>query len=257
MKNFLYLAILLLCFAACKQVEVEPNTKFAKVTFLNTIPVDGPVKVAYKDKVHSLPEGACVTPVGDVHFVFSTHTGKLLLDTVLNISDGDEYRLSRTASLDTIIRKNPLTAVPAAPEGYMRLSIANSTTGPLPYEKVDVILLSNVSMEGENYIPLDTLYSIGTSASEFFLVKKEVIGTFVQNGYRLGFINPITGGRIMNFIGNEFSDGLFTADAPNNVYQISLTSLSLSTSGPASRRYKTIFISPKYYSVTSNLEWYK
>ena len=256
MKNIFYLPFLLLCLLACKKQEVKQRTNFAKLRFISRYPLS--FSLTYDGKVSSTDLNV---PYGEAKFeIYDKSTNAKLIDTVLDITGTEIYYIVQPdLTKPPYLILNPLKDVPSAPEGYMKISLANNTTsGLLPYESVDVVLLSNVSMSGLNYVPLDTLHGVGTSASEFFLVKKEIIGTTVQNSYKFGFINPITGARLLSFAGNEYYGVAFGADAPNNVYLIKLsTSTVSSTSGPAANRNRALFISAKYYNVNTTVDWSK
>lgn len=256
MKKIFYLPLLLFCLVACKKEEVKQREKFAKINFVSKNLLSFSLTYDGKASANDLK-----IPLGEAKFeVYDRETKAKLIDTVLNITRTETYYIVQPdLTKPPYLIINPLIDVPAAPEGYMKLSLANNTTsGLLPYESVDVVLLSNVSMLGLNYLPLDTLHGVGTGASEFFLVKKEIVGTTVQNAYKFGFINPITGARLLSFAGNEYYGVTFGADAPDNVYLIKLSTSTVSaTSGPASLRNRALFLNAKYYNVNTTVDWSK
>lgn len=91
----------------------------------------------------------------------------------------------------------------AAPEGYLKIKIANYAKKALPYDKIDVRVETYNSSTG--FEAIDTIRSVGKNLEEakFQLVKK---GKDIL-GYRFSYLIPDTDKEILNARGTLYTNG--------------------------------------------------
>lgn len=229
MKNItLYLLLVVFCFAGCKKTEVTPKFKFLKVTFIGKgiIP-----RIKYENQIY-IGDPEVPVKAGDKKFEIYDHaTGAKVLDTVLNITGPITYYVYLAPGTTTPVVQtevppvpppveppappvdpnNPLANEPAAPEGFMKIKVANLAQSAFPYPAIDVVfnsLANNPNTGLEELTPAFTIKGVGQDFnSQFQLIQRPVIDGVPITSFKITFIDPASGELIKSIDGNTVKNG--------------------------------------------------
>lgn len=223
MKYILYMLLLGVCIAGCKKQEEKKDVRFTKLQFVSKSDIQFGIK--YDGKMYTELAFPIVVTYGDNKFeLYKKSTGEKFLDTTINVTGRETYYIlqSDTSKKPKLI-KDPIVNEPAALPGYMKIKIANEAQLILPYQKIDVVIYSVTDYES---IPIDTLKGISSDYSkDYFLVKRDILKSGNQERpqieYEFGFINSVTGRRIMASGGDPFVSGYYQLTVkPFNVFML-------------------------------------
>ncbi|MCT1523857.1 hypothetical protein [Sphingobacterium hotanense] len=172
-KGLAVLLLLALSFAGCEKGDyTEPYTAFGEVYFdVNKTAVRDYLKVRYNGNPidwHDVVRDHFRVPEGEGKFEFyDERTGELLFEKTMNIIPGspEKWMLFQPTETDPIavLDPNGQADEEAAPEGFMKLKIANYA-GDLLSDNLNIVVLGlNMNMET---IELATLENISNNLGE-------------------------------------------------------------------------------------------
>lgn len=183
MIKFTLLLMITICgFSSCKKIEVDQGiTKFGEVYFDLTKAASyrsGNLQVRYNGNIIEMAqiiEGRIRVPEGEAKFEFLDKKSNSVLaekTIVINSEKPEKYNLFQPSEEDGIAifntseQENEL----AAPEGFIKIKIANYARKALPHDLIDIVVEANTG----SFNIIDTLISIGTKLDEakFILLKK-------------------------------------------------------------------------------------
>lgn len=207
MNKILYLLALLFCLAGCKKGENDAQVRFAKVTIFNKTNRNNLV-IVYEGKQFNFLSSIGVVYGNDRFEILNKETGKKVMDTVLNIAGADDFQLREvTPGGKLVFVRSPLSGETAVSGEYMKFKIANHAPNALPYEKMDVVVMSFYEVNGA-YLRLDTLKGIGADYNKvLFKVKRSLLegAANPRASYRFSFINSATGETIKDAKGRLYT----------------------------------------------------
>lgn len=207
MKLLAYLLVLLCCLAACKKIEEVEKIRFTKVTISNKTGRND-LTIVYEGKHFSFPNDIGVAYGNDRFEVLNKETGEKIMDTVLNIAGADDFQLKEVVpSGKLVFVRSPLSGEVATSGEYMKFKIANHAPNALPYEKMDVVVMSFYEENGA-YLRLDTLKGVRTDYNkELFKVKRSLLAGIAnpRASYRFSFINTATGETVKDAKGRLYT----------------------------------------------------
>jgi len=218
----LCLLALLFCFAGCKKNEAVEDLAFVKVEF--TRKTDYVTYMKYDGIKNDLSLRSYIAvPIGDRRFeVHNNTTGEKLIDTVLNITRAVTYYIYQAPGATSPVLQtevppvppviipvdpnNPLENEPAAPEGFMKIKVANMAISAFPYPAMDIVFNSfanNPETGKEELTPLFTIKDVGHDFnSQFQIIQRPVIDGIPVTSFKLSFVDPATGELIRSVDGN-------------------------------------------------------
>ena len=203
MIKFTLLLMITICgFASCKKIEVDQGmTKFGEVYFDLTKAASyrsGNLQVRYNGNIIEMAqiiEGRIRVPEGEAKFEFLDKKSNSVLaekTIVINSEKPEKYNLFQPSEEDGIsfLDPNGQDNEEAAPEGFMKIKIANYAKKLIPFKNVDIILNFRYTKGRQYvYVPVDTIYSVGQTldSATFRIVKLGERLSNYQPGYYCSF----------------------------------------------------------------------
>lgn len=221
MNKILCLLALLFCFAGCKKGENDTQVRFTKVTVFNKTDRND-LTIVYEGKQFNFLFPIGVAYGNDRFEILNKKTGEKIMDTVLNIAGADDFQLREVVpGGKPVLVRSPLSGEAAVSGEYMKLKIANHAPNALPYEKMDVVVMSFYEENGA-YLRLDTLKGVGTDYNkELFMVKRSLLAGVAnpRASYRFSFINSATGETVKDAKGRLYTAVYFNPEiSRDNLY---------------------------------------
>ncbi len=214
LKCMLGMLLVFMSNSSCKKIEVDQGfTNFGEVYFIGDQSVSynlGNLLIKYNGNLIELQNstGRIRVPEGEAKFEFYNKSrNELIGEKTVNIVPGspEKYNLFQPSEEHSITFLNPNGQIneEAAPEGYLKIKIANYAIKALPHAKYDIRVEGNDGWNG--YLPIDTIMNIGVNLDEetYHLVKKG------ENNiaYRFSYLVHGTQEEVLNARGTLYTSG--------------------------------------------------
>lgn len=268
--NISIIILIIISLASCKKQKpyLKDAATYADIpVFINNSILDHNLKW----KLNGIPieqyNGVFLSGLGKFTF-YNKNTGAVLLEKEfeLKLKKRDTiYIFQPDSTVAPQLIKNTQANEPGAPEGYMKVKIANlskialSNSAGVLYPKLDIIVKSTVTSV-LTYVPIDTIVGIGSNldTASYYLIKKAVRAGATQGNYKFSFIDHETKMPILSSNGAVYTSLTFSAPQPakqpglpaewgKQVYTVYLTD----TSRPAANA-AYILKNGTYYDVAAN-----
>lgn len=243
MKTGIYIlmGLLLLGSFSCQKKEYNDSfTTFAPVYFSKKSVLDQDLQVKYNGEPISWVESRITVPEGEAKFEFyDKRNGETLAEKVVNVSKAQPQSFLVFQPLDdapvAFIDPNEQDKEEAAPNGYLKIKIANYTPQFLPFERIDVVLNFRYRQGRQyTYEPVDTIEAVGRNldTATYRLVRRGTPQSDIE-AYYLTFKDHATGEWLNNAGGTVYGSHVAIEPNDKNVF--------------------TLFLTPLAYDVRSNL----
>ena len=244
--NYILILTLFTTMFSCKKLDYEDNiTPFGEVHFdISKIAISDYLKVKYNGNTidfHQGIAGRVRVPRGESRFEFyDNRNGKVLLEKTINIDTAnvEKFTLFQPTVDDpiAILDPNGQDDEEAAPEGFMKIKIANYLKEFLPQEKINIVMNLRYQ-QGRRYIyiPVDTIRNVGRNIGEeeFNIVKRaEIEPPVTAEIYYLSFYDSNTNEQLMNVVNTPYFSSLGLGNhLPFNAKHVYTIYLSLFETG--------------------------
>jgi len=221
-KNMLkWMVVMLLPFIAitsCEKIDVDQRfTTFGEVFFIADQTASyqaGHLKVKYNGNPIELQSGTgrIRVPEGEGKFEFYDESrDEVLGEKTVNVVPGspERYSLFQPTEEDPIAFINPDGEIDeeAAPDGFMKIKIANYAKKLIPFEKTDVIVNFRYTQGRQYvYVPVDTIEAVGQTldTATYRLVRLGERLSNYQPGYFISFKEHGTDNKVNNAGGTMY-----------------------------------------------------
>lgn len=231
--SFVIISILLSCNK--KEALLEEPASYASAYFINNSVLS--VGVKYQGLPVDWLGNEVKVLSGPATFSFyNRNTGETILEKELDIQATDNepwYLFQPDSTIAPQLIRNTQLSEPAAPEGYIKLKLANFASQALtdaagvPFPIVDVIVHSTV-ISSFAYVPIDTLIGIGRNldTASYRLVKRPVRAGALQINFRYSFIDHTTKQPVLAVNGSLYVNGAATLSiTPKNTFTYYFTNV--------------------------------
>jgi len=214
--SYIIISVLFTTVFSCQKLDHEDGiTPFGEVYFdINAPALYEYLKVKYNksDIELEVGTGRVQVPEGEGVFQFyDSRSGEILAEKEVNIIPGSPetfllFQPTETAPI-AILDPNEQANEEAAPEGFMKIKIANYASTALPLAKYDLIVEVNDGWNG--YQQLDVIESVGTdlAVESYHLVAKGTHEPGFLYTYRFTFSIPGTEEIVLNGRGTVYTNG--------------------------------------------------
>lgn len=231
--NFIICAILF----SCAKLDYDDGiTPFGEVYFdISKTAISDHLKVKYNGSPIELQQtagGRVRVPQGEAKFEFyDTRSGSVLLEKIISIDPTvtERFILFQPSEDDPIAFLDPhgQDNEEAAPQGFMKIKIANYSKSLVPFEKTDIIINFRYTQGRQFvYVPVDTIQSIGQTldTATYRLVNMGERMPNYQPGYFCSFKEHGTDNEVKNAGGTMYYTHIaIIPDEEKNVFTRYLT----------------------------------
>lgn len=206
--NFIILATLF----SCQKLDYDDGiVAFGEVYFdINAPALNEFLKIKYNESDIKMQTGTGMVKVPEGEGVFQfydSRTNKILAEKKINIVPGSPEKFLLFQPTETspfeILNPNEQENEEAAPDGYLKIKVANYANKALPYDRIDIRVEANDGWNG--FFPIDTIISIDRNLenAEYHLVRK---GENIIS-YRFSYIVNETQQEVLNARGTLYTSG--------------------------------------------------
>lgn len=257
-RSLLAAILLVTTLSSCKKLDyTDEFTTFANVYFINNSVIQVDMQARYNGEPiawnHGSGEIRCIPGKAELAF-YDRRTNTVQAEKTITIDPArpDTFLLFQPVEGGQVSFLDPKAQAneAAAPEGFMKIKIANYTPELLPYEKIDVIVIAEYYDEEFNTIAenIDTIFNVSQNLDD------ETYHTVLKanheiNGYRFSFRDHATGQEVKSLGGTaHLGLGFYPYIGVKHIFTIYLTAYE-----EWGEHESFIKKGEKFYSVVSNV----